>query len=298
MKNYTVLLFGLLCSGCVMAEPRLKASFHVTDAETGGTLTNASVMVYNDGWETKQVDKNGFCTFETQGMSFGWKGTAKLEGYYNSKPRAEYKSINHALNRWEPWNPTIEVRMRKKKNPVAMATQKIDRQMIPVWEQSVGFDLEKGDWVAPYGKGVTSDFIFTVKKAPGISGALCEITFSNAMDGIQEYVPTKAMDSEYIFPYLAPLNNYASSLYREKVYTDKNGLNFRSNAKPDTEINHIFRVRTVVNEQGNIVKACYGRIQGELRISSKGRLYFKYWFNPVPNERSLEWNGENLLKKN
>ncbi len=47
-------------------------------------------------------------------------------------------------------------------------------------------------------------------------------------------------------------------------------------------------LRTVVDEDGKIVSAHYGRIKGELQISSHGRLYFSYWFNPDPQSRSLE----------
>ena len=31
---------------------------------------------------------------------------------------------------------------------------------IPVFERPIGFVLQKGDWVAPYGIGATNDFIF------------------------------------------------------------------------------------------------------------------------------------------
>jgi hypothetical protein len=32
-------------------------------------------------------------------------------------------------------------------------------------------------------------------------------------------------------------------------------------------------------------------------MSGQFGFQFKYWFNPVPNERSLEYSGENLLKR-
>ncbi len=298
MKNYTLLLVTLLGSSCVMAEPRMKVTFHVTDAETSEVLSNATVMVFNEDWETKKLDAEGFCSFEGEGMSFGWKGYTKLDGYHNDSSGAKYTKINHVLNRWEPWNPTVEVKMRPKINPVPMVARGVDRETIPEWDKSIGFDLERGDWVAPYGKGRVSDIIFFVQKTSGISGATCEISFSNKGDGIQEFVPDQSTGSEFIFPYLAPTNNYSESMCREKVYTDEYGLKFRTNAKPDAEINHLFRVRTILDAKGNVQQACYGRIKGELRVSSNGKLYFKYWFNPVPNERSLEYSGENLLKNN
>ena len=297
MKHNILLLITLLGFGCVMAEPRIKVVFHVSDATTSEVLTNATVMVFNNAWETKQVDAEGFCDFEGEGISLGWTGHTKLEGYYNDSSGAKYTKINQVLNRMEPWSPTVEVKMRPKINPVSMVARGVDREMIPEWDKFVGFDLEIGDWVTPYGEGRVSDMMFFMQKTSGVSGATCEISFGNKGDGIQEFVLGQSTGSEFIFPYLAPTNNYSESMYREKIYTDKYGLKFRTNAKPDAEINHLFRVRTVLDAKGNVQQACYGRIKGELRVSSKGKLYFKYWFNPVPNERSLEYSGENLLKK-
>ena len=63
------------------------------------------------------------------------------------------------------------------------------------------------------------------------------------------------------------------------------------------DVNYLIRTRTQVDEDGNITSACYGYFQGEISFIPKGEFKFGYWFNPVPNERSLEYSGENLLKK-
>ncbi len=305
LKPIYLLLLGLMgASSSVCALPKMKTTFHVVDAETGFPVTNAVVRKsfrvneQRDEQVKTTVDENGYCTISGESFSFSGGGAGALaEGYYYSGVSYAFKKRNIVLNRWEPWNPALEIKMRKKKNPVPMVARGVDREMIPEWDKSVGFDLERGDWVAPYGKGRVSDMIFFVQKTSGISGATCEISFSNKGDGIQEFVPDQSTGSEFIFPYLAPTNNYSESMCREKVYTDEYGLKFRTNAKPDAEINHLFRVRTILDAKGNVQQACYGRIKGELRVSSNGKLYFKYWFNPVPNERSLEYSGENLLKK-
>ncbi|QBG49017.1 hypothetical protein EGM51_17015 [Verrucomicrobia bacterium S94] len=61
-------------------------------------------------------------------------------------------------------------------------------------------------------------------------------------------------------------------------------------------MNYIFRVRTQVDDEGNITSACYGKISGPFGLGWADWVNWVYWFNPVPNERSLEWNGVNLLK--
>jgi hypothetical protein len=162
----------------------------------------------------------------------------------------------------------------------------VDREDIPEWDEPVGFDFEVSDWVAPYGKGKQKDIIFCVSKK-GYQGAECHISFSNELDGIQPYVPMKKLQSEFIFPYLAPTNGYLPTLFKEKWYASA-ADDPETNAKEDGDINYIFRVRTQVDESGNIISANYGRIRGEIRISSHGRLYFQYWFNPNPHSRSLE----------
>ena len=301
----TILCAGMSCqTACATTPPSSCMTVHLLDAETGepieGVVCDAQFRYDKNVALTKkffQSDTNGICRIEGPIDYIGTSCGLEKEGYYWQTAQLDFKGRNRVLNRWEPWNPTIEVKMRKKKNPVPMVARGVDREMIPEWDKSIGFDLERGDWVAPYGKGRVSDMIFFVQKTSGISGATCEISFSNKGDGIQEFVPDQSSGSEFIFPYLAPTNNYSESMCREKVYTDEYGLKFRTNAKPDAEINHLFRVRTILDDKGNVQQACYGRIKGELRVSSNGKLYFKYWFNPVPNERSLEYSGKNLLKK-
>jgi len=127
------------------------------------------------------------------------------------------------------------------------------------------------------------------QKDPDVErGALCDITFSNPHDGIQKYVQPEKLRSSYIFPHEVPTNDYVSAIYREGWYSDEYGTHNVTNAKEDKDINHIFRVPTVLDKDGNIVQANYGRIKGEIRISSNGRVYFQYWFNPNPKSRSLE----------
>ena len=63
--------------------------------------------------------------------------------------------------------------------------------------------------------------------------------------------------------------------------------------------NYIFRVRTKVNERGEIISALYGKIHG--RIETGGylqplpRLQFTYYLNPTPNDRNIEFDPEKNL---
>lgn len=299
------LLLGvvLLSSGCALATPpSTKFTVHVTDCETDKPITNALVKTgftqKADPWGLgegksnrveKRLNDEGKATFEGKSIYGERGGSVFAAGYYNQRLGLKCKK-NLALNRWEPWNPTIEVKMRPKKNPVPMVSKYLENKLIPVFDQLVGFDLEVGDWVAPHGKGKSSDFVFsaTLVTQPK-EGIRYSLRFLNALDGLQEYVPADNQHSEYMFPYEASTNGYAPTFSRYRLLKYPTLPDYpANNLKDDKEINYIFRVRTQVDKDGNIISANYGRIRGEIRSTMKGGLYFSYWFNLDPNSRSLE----------
>jgi len=52
---------------------------------------------------------------------------------------------------------------------------------------------------------------------------------------------------------------------------------------------YYFRVRTKMDENGNVVSAHYGKIYGDF-------MQFRYYFNPTPNDRNIEYDPkQNLL---
>ncbi|QBG49020.1 hypothetical protein EGM51_17030 [Verrucomicrobia bacterium S94] len=164
---------------------------------------------------------------------------------------------------------------------------------IPEYNTPIGLDLERGDWVQPYGNGVVSDMLIEIIPLnPPEKGSQCRITFPNERDGIQEH-KFQWPSSEFKWPYLAPTNGYSNVL--EKFYV----LNLPKIASAPKhtlkkERNCIIRTRTK-DDEGQIISACYGYFEGEIMFLPKGEFSFSYHFNPVPNERSLEYNGENIL---
>jgi len=310
MRVISVLLIGALSSGCVSGDPAAsKFTVRVIDAETGLPVTNAMVQTIfehqYDSWGNKPsivdrrndpVDSNGEVVFEGRCIHGGAGGAASAEDYYSAhEGRSSKKNI--LLNRWEPWNPTIEVKMRPKKNPVPMIVKRIESLKIPAWDQPVGFDLEKADWVEPHGKGTQADFFVNMHRRFEHSSdydAIARITFPNEGDGIQLYeIPEEFKNSSYQFPYEAPMEGFQDTLVLERHATlRKTECSFN----PDKDM-YMFRVRTKMDEQGKLVSACYGRVDRRIEIGWGEVFDFEYHFNPVLNERSLEWNGENLLKK-
>ena len=167
---------------------------------------------------------------------------------------------------------------------------------VPTYNQPIGYDLEMDSFVKPHGNGLHSDLFFEFKRAFENSQnyeVSCTVSFPNEQDGIQE-VNFSKKQAAFQWPYLAPTNNYKSLMTWRSA---------RANAKPvvhnfdEKRVNYIFRIRTQTDEEGNITSACYGKIEGAFGLGWADWVNWVYWFNPVPNERSLEWNGVNLLKK-
>jgi hypothetical protein len=273
------------------------------DFETGMPISNAVINVTfierEDPWgngvgkvdrQKKPVDKNGLATFSGDSVGNGCGGSVDADGYYQSTKGMTYSRKNIALNRWEPWSPTIKVKMRKIKNPTPMIFHRMLRNKVPIKNGHIGFDLEATDWVKPYGQGLISDLVFTLTTVTEPKQGLeYSLTFTNPMDGVQEYTPPQDMRSSYIFPYEAPTNGYSASLNKYRLLYYPVIPNYPANNLKDN-INYIFRVRTVVDENGQIIEANYGRIQGEVVLSDTPLIDMQYWFNPDPHSRSLESN--------
>lgn len=304
-KLIVVFLFGFLTAGFVDAAfPKGKLTVRVLD-ELGNPIAQAKAKAYF--YEASSFNKEFFT--DTNGMFVvegrcdgGLGGGIEKEGYYRQGFGYpwKYKDLNKILNRWMPWNPTVTVSMKKIRNPVPMVYKQV-RADIPVFDPPVGFDLEKGDFVTPHGSGIQADFIFTaVKMTNVLGGATITLTFPNELDGIMPYPFDKQDNSWFKWPYEAPLIGYTNRFSKYEMQYEKvvdrsgTGLGYWETLKPietdcvkDDAINYIFRVRSHADENGNLIRACYGKIQGEIRVWRTGGMEFRYWFSPEWT-RSLE----------
>jgi hypothetical protein len=236
------------------------ASFYDVDDSTGDTKIN---------WAHNLTDSNGKITVSGKTQSMYCYG-AKQGGYYETT-NLRYYSERKENGKWLPWNPTLEVVLKKIVKPVPMYARVVDIE-VPVKDKPVGYDLMVGDWVAPYGKGSTSDFLFS-RDSKTNSNTL-RILFSNSGDGIQLVeAPLARQGSLLRSPRTAPENGYQS----EWTQTDNN---------PDRV--YVFRVRSVMNGKNEIKEAMYGKIYGDF-------LHFAYYLNP-DKTRNLEFDrSKNLV---
>lgn len=228
------------------------------------------------------TDENGRISMANRAL-LGVGISLTKNGYYQSRRRTGYG------------DQTLEMEIRKVKNPVPMTINRISyskkfRQKVLKHKNGIAFDLEVGDFVAANGEGKVPDIIISLKEdytSVWDYQSFVSIKFSNPMDG---FVPFEIInpnrlsksDPESYFKsaYFAPSKGFVSqwdykSISKGKEFFEKS---FNENR------NYYFRVRTQTDEDGNIVSAHYGKIYGEFLNNTPQTIYF----NPKPNDRNIE----------
>ncbi len=241
--------------------------------------------------------------------------SAVKDGFYQSGSGYKFKSVESG--KYQPWNPTIELVLRKKINPVPMYAKNVNHLIFPSLTEPVGYDFLVGDWVDPYGKGKVKDLVFTFKldyekevkvwnphhgeQTEYKSEYQIEIKMPNKEDGFCPITQEKIFpESEFKLPYEAPEEGYVEKL----IFTSDAEKNIKS-LEPDAD-NYFIRIRTELDENGKVKKACYGkflfsdrlnRIGYSKKIGGKCIVSFVYYVNP-DGTRNIEFDPEkNLFDK-
>lgn len=288
------ILTGLVIShASAQVEHEWCATLKVLD-ELGMPISGANAGI---GYYTNSVgasvdgltDTNG--VFRTSHVSYGGDLGFVVEkaGYYTS--RISYKvPFNYDAARW---NPTQTIILKRIIKPIPMYAKWVNTH-VPNLDKPVGYDFEIGDWVGPYGKGVNADIFFTGhfdKHNDNESDFRLTVNFPKTGDGIQEFnVPQYFLHSKgsvLLSAQEAPTNGYQP----EWIQTDNRKPGKPVETNRDLNRNYYFRVRTKVDDRGNIVSALYGKIYGDF-------MQFAYYLNPTPNDRSVEFDPKQNLMKN
>jgi len=293
--------------------PFAKVTILAVDYETGEPIEGAEVGVVfrQGGWDPKYEmcsglsDKDGKFTARGKGAIVIHYG-ADYDGYYSGGGEYTFDATGGPLKfRHTPWNPTLTVRLRKWGKDVPMYALRVSGIEIPKLNEPIGFDLMEADWVAPYGNGKVSDFIFTVTKdytdRDKYSGTL-ELTFSNKYDGIYAHPIDKNYHSGPPLPFFAPEEGYQDRLMKhiEKLPGKKQSFNY------DRKQHFFFRVRST-EKDGKLESAMYGKLYGDIYFNAHTivkkykdtlpMISFNYYLNP-DGTRNTEFDpGENLIKK-
>lgn len=293
MKIITLLSILAVAAGCVQAKlptiltPTWRVTLKVVD-DAGKPVASAKATV--DYLFTNQIagltDTNGIFIASHRDKSFALAFNVKKNGYYSFWQRYEMgfpEQYNEAK-----WNPTVQIVLKRMIKPIEMYAKWVNTK-VPDLDKPIGYDLMAGDWVTPYGKGFHSDILFTGHfnyPASNESDFTLTVTFPNQKDGIQEFEET-ATDkaSELHSSQAAPEIGYQPEWIQTNNW--KNGQPFKTNRSINR--NYYFRVRTVLDKNGNIESALYGKIYGDF-------MDFRYYLNPTPNDRSVEFDQHDLIK--
>lgn len=190
------------------------------------------------------------------------------------------------------------ITLKAVRDPVPLRNARF-RGNAPKSDEPIGFDLKTGDWVAPFGKGTTTDLFFRFHHLflddEAFSGTMT-LSFPNPGDGIQPFQAARPFSMEFgsnlAPPHKAPVDGYLPGLTYTKAHRE--GEEYHTYEKQGR--NYLFRTRTELDPNGTILAACYGWIQGEIQFDPRDpqgpQLSFMYYFNmdPDPEARSLEYD--------
>jgi len=255
---------------------------------------------------TANTDMDGLATIEMPSIDgrFGI-GVREQRGFYRDGGIWDYRLKEIKDGKWQPWNPSIKIVFKPILNPIPMFAKKVgelpNAVEIPVIGKPVGFDLMKGDWVAPHGVGSTPDLLFTLTEEVRFQSvdkpfsATLKITFSNPLDGIQSVLAPLNEGSTLRLPRFAPEEGYDAELIK---HIGRSAEDKPINAGTREDQNYFIRVRTVVDEKGKIKSANYGKLIGDIRFWGNKRIRFSYCLNPTSLDRNMEFDPKRSLFTN
>jgi len=307
------LMVSLTWAMIVIATPRVNLEVRVVD-ERREAVENAQVIVSYPGRISGQEELFRKLSDEEGRASFSGSSFLKLrvkvekEGYYNS--HQEVTTFKRVDRKNVYSDQAVTLVLREVRNPTAMYACREAKADVPELNKPIGYDLVKGDWVVPYGEGKVTDLLFNIT-GKWISfdnhDSYLHVTFPNPGDGISSFVA----DSQSVFksPYEAPVDGYTptKSLRKARTSVPVEGFQnkFKTTIIDETSYtaNYIVRLRTVLDENGKVKEALYGKIYGDFKfdgatLDTRYRsIIFSYYLNPTPNDQNLEYDPkQNLMK--
>ena len=234
---------------------------------------------------------------DTNGM---FSARLKMEGsvYLRAEKSGYYRTAGELWSgptTTTPLPPTNQytIVLKRIANPVPMITREVSLIM-PRLGTPCGFDLVAGDWVAPHGTGVVADCHILGKKVVEDYRNWdlgCRLIFTNRNGVVGFRAPgsaSYALKSDLVPPPVAPEEGYVA----EYAFAHSYHAGVGSSASADNNDHLLFRVRSETNDEGRVVSAHSGWVEGALRLDGRNTdtmwMGFIYHLNPDPTSRSLE----------
>ena len=332
----TSVILSMLAAGCVFADTAKIEAF-VIDETTERPLANVEVtgcFSMNYGWLAVKgrsgpnickatTDASGRCKLsgKTNVGSAGCYVHQAPSGYYAHSGGGGYDfKTKNMLGIWQPDNLVVTVRLQRVEHPIPLFVKRVGKilpglakDIFPEGKDTLKFDMMKGEYLPPVGKGEVADVEF--RRLPreelgegvnfgGDKGRAyrdsMEVKFLGEGNGLVEmsYPATARLKIR-----TAPETGY------KQDYLCWGGVNkqLRHEKSFNEDRCFCFRIRTRKNEKGEIVEAYYGKIYRDISFSGEyhegkpiapvSAVNFLYYLNPTSLDRNLEWNKQNLCKE-
>lgn len=284
------LLLSLSClAGCGQTYPTARAMVRVVHDQKPMAKAHVTANLYHHTWagtktKTLSGSTNGKGLFKivlSGGPILSLEATKP--GFYKSYGSKRFTSASFCT--YKPYNPTIEIVMRKIQQPIPMYARILNYDDFRnLATATTYYDTTAGDLVAPFGRGQVKDIeLHWLKKG---FGRLLSVKFLRDGDGIQEMNPY-FQRCEFKSPYEAPLEGYTKEIL---IYRKSSNQPAPEGPAYGYYSQFIFRVRSIYDDQGNLVSALYGKVYSSSSM-------FEVFTNPTPMSRNLEFDPKkNLLK--
>ena len=318
MKRLAILILTIIAGGCAFAQSEITAAkWNVTLKvinENNQPVPDAQVSIgykrarmigeseaeyrLNPAQLDGQTDTNGNFSASHTDTSWDIRIDVKKVGYYSTTVihqlvipgQFDEERVNASRN------AALTIILKQIGNPIPMYAKRAELILQQVGKP-MGFDLEAGDWVTPYGKGFHADIFFTLlhRQITGRMEYDCylTVTFPNQGDGIAVAPAIPDTGSEF----------KTSRTAAESGYEPELDLHYSNTNQPPAVFGYFIRVRTELNPDVSVKSALYGKIAGNFRfyagtIKPTSGMGFTYYLNPTPNDRNLEFDpGRSLFKK-
>ena len=292
MSRLILLMVILLTSiGCTRAEDVVVLKLQVVDASgapVGGAFVHGFFyrgqlqMKRDDGVYTGTTNAEGRVTLS---------GVERISVKLKVTKHGYHPSFREVVVRPSVFNPeeTELVLLKEQRNPVPLYAKRTSFVREDLSDGQVyGYDLLAGDFVAPYGKGGTTDLVLAYKRQRtdtfNYTWSL-DVSFANDEDGLMP-VNFGLSDSTFVSDYEAPAEGY---LNQWTLQMSRSGGFSAPVGNRDKTRSYYFRVRSKVDENGEVV-GHYGKMYGELPT-------VVYYVNPSSKDRNVEWDLQrNLLR--
>jgi hypothetical protein len=215
-------------------------------------------------------------------------------GYYPSEFSLVYPIKDVAPQvidgKWQPFGETRTVVLKEIRSPgeLLVFPDSLRSCRIPIFNQWIGFDLESCDWLAPFGKGVNEDV---------------QLRFEAKRNGLHDYrylMDVSFTNHPYAGAYRMKCDSYSdlTTMYAaDSNATFQTTFSFVSEQSPgkprhldflETGSYLVFRTRTRIDRNGNLVGAHYGTILGRWLSDTEFMILSDGCFNPVENNTNIE----------